>query len=50
MTDPIPLNALAPAPQIDPMFPTLTPEQVARIAAYGSVRPIRAGEVLYEAG
>jgi thioredoxin reductase (NADPH) len=48
MTEPAPLNA--PAPQVDPMFPTLTPEQVARIAAYGSVRPIRVGEVLYEAG
>jgi thioredoxin reductase (NADPH) len=32
------------------MFPMLTPAQVARIAVYGSVRPIRAGEVLYEAG
>jgi thioredoxin reductase (NADPH) len=34
----------------DQMFPTLTPAQVARIAAHGSVRPIRRGEVLVEAG
>lgn len=32
------------------MFPTLTPAQVARIAAHGSVRPVRTGEVLVEAG
>lgn len=32
------------------MFPMLTPAQVARIAAHGSVRPVRPGEVLVEAG
>ncbi|HEX4966157.1 MAG TPA: FAD-dependent oxidoreductase [Thermoanaerobaculia bacterium] len=32
------------------MFPTLTPEQVARIAEHGRVRPIQRGEVLIEAG
>ncbi len=32
------------------MFPTLTPAQIARIAAHGSVRQIRQGEVLIEAG
>ena len=32
------------------MFPTLTPAQVKRIAAHGQVRPIRAGELLIEAG
>ena len=32
------------------MFPTLTPEQVARIAAHGRVRTVREGEVLVEAG
>ncbi len=31
-------------------FPTLTPAQIARIAAHGSVRPVRGGEVLVEAG
>jgi thioredoxin reductase (NADPH) len=34
----------------DQTFPTLTPEQIARVAAHGSVRPVRAGEVLVEAG
>jgi thioredoxin reductase (NADPH) len=34
----------------DRMLPTLTPEQIKRIAAYGYVRPIRRGEVLVEAG
>jgi thioredoxin reductase (NADPH) len=32
------------------LFPTLTPAQVARIAAHGSVRTVAAGEVLIEAG
>ena len=31
-------------------FPVLTPAQIARIAAHGSVRPVRGGEVLVEAG
>lgn len=34
----------------DQIFPTLTPAQVARIAAHGSVRPIQRGELLVEAG
>ncbi len=32
------------------MFPTLTPEQIARIAAHGRMRKIERGEVLVEAG
>jgi len=32
------------------VFPTLTPEQIARIAPHGRVREIRAGEVLVNAG
>jgi thioredoxin reductase (NADPH) len=32
------------------MFPTLTPGQIARIAAHGVVRPVRSGEVLIESG
>jgi len=32
------------------MFPTLTPEQIARVAAHGARRAFRAGEVLVEAG
>ncbi len=34
----------------DQTFPTLTPAQIARVAEHGSVRPIRRGEVLVEAG
>src|SRR5262245_1688811 len=32
------------------IFPKLTPPQMARVAAHGRVRPVRAGEVLVEAG
>jgi thioredoxin reductase (NADPH) len=32
------------------MFPTLTRAQIARLAARGRVRPVRHGEVLFEAG
>jgi thioredoxin reductase (NADPH) len=32
------------------MFPTLTPLQIARVEAHGSLRPVRLGEVLVEAG
>jgi thioredoxin reductase (NADPH) len=32
------------------MFPTLTPPQIARVAAHGSLRPVRRGEVLIDAG
>jgi thioredoxin reductase (NADPH) len=38
------------APASDRMFPTLTPAQIERFAAHGSIRPIRPGEVLVEAG
>ena len=52
---------MEPAPSLQPVlsslsspadqtFPTLTPAQVARIAEHGSLRPIRRGEVLVEAG
>ena len=48
-------DVAAEAPQtlsarIDHIFPTLTPEQVARVAAHGRTRAVRAGEVLVEAG
>ena len=36
--------------RIDQMFPTLTPAQIARIAARGKRHSIRRGEVLFEAG
>ena len=47
MTEPIHSTLSSPAAQ---MFPTLTPAQIARIAAHGSVRQVRQGEVLFEAG
>lgn len=36
--------------QHEQLFPTLTPDQIARIAAHGHVRPVTSGEVLAEAG
>src|SRR5258706_4849103 len=36
--------------RIDHVFPTLTPAQIARVAAHGRARPMRQGEVLIEAG
>jgi len=35
---------------VERIFPTLTLAQVQRIALHGRVRPVRAGEVLFEAG
>src|SRR5215218_9500380 len=49
MTEPA-LPAPTLASPSDQTFPTLTPAQIARIAAHGSVRPIQKGEVLAEAG
>ena len=34
----------------DHVFPTLTPEQIARVATHGRARPVRSGEVLVAAG
>jgi thioredoxin reductase (NADPH) len=59
MTEPLSSQPIASAPALpsptlasaaDLTFPTLTPAQAARIAAHGSVRPVRRGEVLVEAG
>lgn len=50
MTEPAPTIQTTLASPAERMFPTLTPAQVARIAAHGSVRPVRPGEVLIEAG
>ncbi len=47
MPEPILSTLSSPA---DQTFPTLTPAQIARVAEHGSVRPIRRGEVLVEAG
>ena len=44
---PVPLS---PSSQYDQVFPKLTPEQIARAAAHGRARSVKAGEVLAEAG
>jgi thioredoxin reductase (NADPH) len=41
---------LSPGARVDHVFPTLTPAQIARIAAHGTVRAVQAGEVLIEEG
>jgi thioredoxin reductase (NADPH) len=43
----VPLKLSSPSDQV---FPILTAEQIARVAAHGRVRPIRSGEVLASAG
>ncbi|HXZ44651.1 MAG TPA: FAD-dependent oxidoreductase, partial [archaeon] len=50
MTDGTPLVPLTLASPAERMFPRLTPEQIARIAAHGRVRQVQKGEVLIEAG
>ena len=46
-TSPVPLTLASP---VDQVFPTLTPAQIARLAAHGHVRQVQRGEVLAEAG
>jgi thioredoxin reductase (NADPH) len=41
---------LSPSARSEQVFPTLTPEQIARAAAHGRARSVKAGEVLVEAG
>jgi thioredoxin reductase (NADPH) len=50
MTATIPLQPLTPTSRVEHLFPTLTPAQVARIAAHGQVRHLEAGEVVIERG
>src|SRR5438093_5875403 len=45
----LPLSSTATA-RPEHIFPTLTPAQIARIAAHGRVRPIQRGDVLIEVG
>src|SRR6266550_3332156 len=47
MTSPVPLTL---PPQEEQVFPTLTPEQIARVSAHGRTRTVQGGEVLVEAG
>ncbi len=46
----IPAAALTLSARVAQLFPTLTPAQIARVAAHGRRRAIQAGEVLFEAG
>jgi thioredoxin reductase (NADPH) len=50
MTETTTPAALGFSARVGQMFPTLTPAQIARIAAHGRRRPIQRGEVLFEAG
>ena len=50
MTDTTPPVPLTLASRVDQVFPTLTPEQIARLAVHGQVRHVQRGEVLMEAG
>jgi thioredoxin reductase (NADPH) len=50
MSSPTPDFPLPMSAPVEQVFPTLTPEQIARVAAHGRVRPVRAGEVLQSAG
>jgi thioredoxin reductase (NADPH) len=47
-TNPADLPALTPPAREEEMFPTLTPEQLERLAAQGQRRSFAAGEVLHE--
>jgi hypothetical protein len=41
---------LSPSARSEQVFPTLTPEQIARAAVHGRTRSVQSGEVLIEAG
>ncbi len=50
MSSPKPFAPMRLSSRTDQVFPTLTPEQLARVAAHGRVRAVRKGEVLAGAG
>jgi thioredoxin reductase (NADPH) len=50
MSDSTPDLPIAPTANMDHVFPTLTPEQIKRVALHGRVRRLRAGEVIAEVG
>ncbi len=50
MSEPATPTSEPTAAREDRMFPILTPAQIARVAAHGHRREVRAGEVLFEAG
>ncbi|HMF59753.1 MAG TPA: hypothetical protein VK595_05255 [Vicinamibacterales bacterium] len=50
MSDAPPLALLNSESRLDRIFPTLNPDQVARISAHGTKRQIKPGEMVYEPG
>jgi thioredoxin reductase (NADPH) len=50
VTAPVAALPSRPAPNLDLTFPTLTPEQIARVATHGRTRRIERGEVLVAVG
>jgi thioredoxin reductase (NADPH) len=50
MSDSTPDLPIPPTASMDHVFPTLTPEQIKRVALHGRVRRLRAGEVIAEVG
>ena len=50
MSDAPPLAPLNSEARLDQIFPTLNPDQVARIAGHGTTRRIAPGDVVYEVG
>jgi thioredoxin reductase (NADPH) len=50
VSSPTPDYPVAMSSPVDHVFPTLTPEQVARVAAHGRIRSVQSGEVLASAG
>jgi thioredoxin reductase (NADPH) len=50
MSSPTPDFPLPMSAPVDQVFPKLTAEQIARVAAHGHARPVRSGEILMSAG
>jgi thioredoxin reductase (NADPH) len=50
MSSPSPDVRVTMSSRVEHVFPTLTPEQVARVAAHGRARQVRSGEILASAG
>jgi thioredoxin reductase (NADPH) len=50
MSEESPLALLNSESRLDKIFPTLNPEQIARISTHGTKRRIASGDVVYEAG
>jgi thioredoxin reductase (NADPH) len=50
MTAPVAALPSSPVPDADQTFPTLTPEQIARVAQHGRMRRVESGEVLVAVG